>query len=153
MIPTGFPSWPNYFKFTLANEFVEKESGNIYHIKKGVLDRIANIICWPVLAPLNFFLREIKNPLVILSLTITLVALATLIFYPAQFMGAACTILPFLSHVKPWMVKFAVFLAVQMTIIGIGLRALGRLNNQELRHRWDALEICPIFIGAKRINT
>ncbi len=150
--PTGFSSWPNFFQFALAREFVPTDEEKPVVIAANRLEKLGHAISRPLLNPVNFLLREIKNPLVILSLTVALVALATLIFYPAEFMMAVYTILPFLAKVQPWMVKLAVFCGTEATILAVGLRALGRMCNTELRRAWHANEIVPVHIGARIVN-
>lgn len=150
--PTGFNSWSNFFQFALAREFVSADVEKPVEISVNRLEKFGHAISRPFLHPMNFLLREIKNPIVILSLTVSLVALATLIFYPAELMMAVYTVLPFLAKVQPWMVKLAFFGVVQTTILGVGLRALGRMCNAELRNAWHAKEIVPVHVGAKIIK-
>ncbi len=148
---TGFPSWLNSFHFAFARQFAPADPQRSVNIAMNRLEKLGHFLSKPILQPLNFFLREIKNPLVILALTVSLVAIATLIFYPAQFMLVVTTVLPFLAKVEPWMVKLALFVCVETVILGIGLRALGRMCNKELRKQWHDQKIVPVHIGAKKL--
>lgn len=150
--PTGFSSWPNFFNFALARNLVSANPQHNVEIRENLLEKAGHALSRPLLNPLNFLLREIKNPLVILALTVTLVAIATLIFYPAQFMAIAYTALPFLAKIQPWMVKLALFACVEATILALGLRALGRMCNRELRQAWLSHKLVPMHLGARRIN-
>lgn len=149
--PNGFPSWSSYFQFGLAREFAPANSSETVKIAKNRLEKLGELLSRPILKPFNFFLREIRNPLVILSLTVTLVALATLLFYPAQLMLAVSTLLPFLGGIQPWMAKLAFFGLVEVTVAGIGLRAFGRMCNSQLRRAWEQRQIIPVHLGAKKI--
>jgi hypothetical protein len=148
--PAGFPSWKNYFSFAFASDFIATQESFVLHRQKNWGEALGEIISKPVLGPINFLVREIKNPLVILSITVSLVAAATLVFYPAQCIAAATTLFPFLVQMRPWMIKIAVFTCVESTILAVGLRALGRMCNKELHRAWLAHEIIPIHLGAKR---
>lgn len=150
--PTGFDSWSNFFEFGLAREFVSADVEEAIEIPESRLEKFGHVLSFPLLHPVNYLMREIKNPLVILSLTVALVALATLIFYPAQMMAAVYSVLPFLAKVQPWMAKLAAFCVVQTTILGMGLRALGRMCNTDLRKAWDNKEIVAIHIGARIVK-
>lgn len=150
--PTGFHSWSNFFHFALARKFAPRDPHQPVTISRNVLENVGHVISRPILTPLNFMLREIKNPLVILALTVTLVALATILFYPAQFMMVASTVFPFLVKIQPWMVKLALFAAVETTILALGVRALGRMCNRELRQAWHARKLLPIHLGARLIS-
>jgi hypothetical protein len=148
--PIGFASWTSYFHFVAATDFADARTGYSLQKEKNAFERIGEIVVKPIFLPLNFLVREIKNPLVIVALTTSLIAIATLIFYPTQFMAVCYTALPFLAKVKPWMVKFALYLVAEGTITALGMRALGRLCNRELVRAWHAREIIPIHLGAKR---
>lgn len=150
--PTGFTSWSNYFSFALAQDFVEKETFSHPQITKNFCEKCGHLISQPFVAPANFLLREIKNPLVISAITISLIAAATLIFYPTQFVAAATTLFPFLVKIKPWMIKLGLFTCVEITITAVGIRALGRLLNKELLHAWQSQKIIPVHIGAKKTS-
>lgn len=149
IVPSGFSSWQSYFQFAFAREFITMDTGESLGIKKNSLEKVGEVVSRPFLRPLDFLLREIKNPVVITAITVTLIAITTLIFYPAHFMLAVGSVLPFLVKVQPWMVKFALYIAVEVVIAAIGLRIFGRMCNTELRRLWNNNEIMPIYIGAK----
>lgn len=147
--PAGFPSWSNYAHFILAREFAPQDPTQQVPIAQNRLEVLGHALSLPVAKPFNYLLREIRNPLVILSLAVSLVALATLVFYPAELVLFATTLFPFLAHAKPWMFKAALYVGVQTTILGLGLRALGRVCNDALMHAWHTRQIVPVHVGAK----
>ena len=144
--PTGFDSWHNYFQFSLANEFVGAE-GNNFQYQRNDLEKTGYFLSSFVTRPLNFTLKNIKNPLFILALAITCIAITTIIFYPAHFMFILAKTIPFVFRVQPWMVKAAVFTILETTIFGLGLRTFGRVCNLELLHAWQQKEVIPVFLG------
>lgn len=148
-VPSGFSSWSDFGHFTLAREFALVDSSQPAVLAQNPLERLGQLLSFPVTTPFNFILREIKNPLVIVSLTVSLVALATLVFYPAELFLAATSVVPFLAHAEAWMFKLALFVGVEVTIAGIGVRALGRVCNRALLDAWRMHAIVPIHIGAK----
>jgi len=152
MVPRGFTSWADYGHFSFAREYVT-QAGEPYAYDRNWLETIGHAMAWPVLQPANFIAREIQNPLVILALTVSAIALATIAFYPTQFFGALSTIAPFLSKFHPWMAKFALFLCIEITIAGIGLRTLGRVTNDDLMLAWTNREIRPLHIGAVAVQS
>lgn len=52
------------------------------------------------------------------------------------------------KHINPHTVKLALFAFIQFTILGVGIRALGRLNNSRLRNAWEANQIEALQIGS-----
>ncbi len=147
MTPTGFTSWPDYFRFTLAREFVPAEHNHAPSIPLNWMERTGHALSRPFLNPINSLLKNIKNPLVITALTIVAIAAITIIFYPAQFAAALYTVAPFLTHIQPWMMKGALFVGVEIIIGTLGLRALGRVCNPLLRTAWHTHQIIAIPIG------
>lgn len=146
--PRGFSSWRSYFHFTMARDFVDARTYEPWK-ERNIGERIGNLLMKPIFQPLNFLAREIKNPLVIVALTTTLIAITTLVFYPTELMAVVGTVFPFAMKIRPWMVKFALFLTVEGTICAIGLRAFSRLCNERLVAAWHARSILPLHIGMK----
>jgi hypothetical protein len=151
-VPHGFSSWSDYGHFTLAREFAYVDSGQRVSVAKTTLEKVGHVLSFPVTTPFNFILKEIKNPLVILSLTVSLVALATLVFYPAELFLAATAVFPFLAYAEAWMFKLALFVGLEATIAGVGLRALGRVCNAQLVAAWQSHQIVPVHVGAKSLH-
>ena len=145
----SFLSFRDYSRFATAREYFLKDHPRPFEYSKNFLERIGDILLKPTLGPVDLLLRNIKNPLTILALAVTAIFITTIIFYPAEAAKAATTLAPFLVHVEPWMTKFALFSAMNVNILGLGLRTLGRLCNKELMPAWEAQPraIKPIAIG------
>ena len=146
--PTGFRSWSNYFQFALAREFVDSASKLPYK-NRNFLERVGHIVARPLLAPANFLLENIKSPVMILACTVMTIALISVAFYPAQMIGLMTTVLPFLANIEVWMIKGVIFGALEGTILAVGMRALGRVCNPQLRAAWLAGEVTALQLGTQ----
>jgi len=149
--PTGFSSWKNYFDYTLARKFVDADGNRIAH-EANSLEKFGQMISRPVMEPISFLAKNIKNPLLILAVAVVAIAIVTIAFYPAHFILLLSNTIPFVFKIEPWMVKFATYIAVVTTISGLGVRALGRVCNQDLLRKWQNNEVHPVYLGDRRIR-
>ncbi|MCI0381787.1 MAG: hypothetical protein L0207_01885 [Chlamydiae bacterium] len=148
-VPTGFDSWKNYFAFVFAREFVYKTNNAPYEYQKNLLEKIGSGCIYPVFKPLDLAISEIKNPLAILTLTVSAATLVTIIYYPAELISFVSKIFPAARNIQPYMVKFGAYIFIQTAILGIGLRGYGRLGQKDLLQKFQAKTIYPITIGSK----
>lgn len=144
-----FDSCKDYFKFVWARDFYHLEQQKVIHYSPSRLEKAGRALLAPAFTPIDQLLRNIKNPLVITALTIMAIAIVTIAFYPATVITAVGTVLPFIFNIQPWMLKLTLFLAVELNILAIGMRTLGRLNNASLMQAWTRREIIPIMIGTQ----
>lgn len=142
----GFDS---YYSFNFAREFVDRQTGEKFPISR--FEKIGDALAGLILKPLDTIMKEFRNPVVIVALTITLLFIASIIFYPVQSMAIACRLLPFLKYVRPAHIKAALYVFSQTVILGLGLRSVSRLSNPELMNAFQRHQIIPIPIGAVRI--
>ncbi len=149
MAPLRFDSWQSYFSFCLAREFVDQQGRSLNG--RGI-ERIGHFLAAPIVKPLDALMREFRNPLVIVALTVSLLLITSIVFYPVQSMVLACRVLPFLKYIRPWHVKGALYIISQTVILGLGLRTLGRLSNPELMEAFARKRVIPIPIGAVKIE-
>lgn len=147
-IPRDFSSWHSYFSFALAREFVNREDSAHAPIPQGRLERAGRILAAFAMRPLDSLLREIRNPLVLLALTIFALAVASIAYYPVQTFQIATALLPFLKSITAEHVRAGTYFLAQTVILGLGLQALGRLLNPQLLTAYQQGEILAIPIGA-----
>lgn len=147
---SDFGSLQEYGRFAMAKEFVHQGDGTNFAYQKNRLERLGEIILKPIFHPTDLFFRNIRNPLVILAMTATAIALVSIAFYPTQFMAGVYTVAPFLKLAEPWMVKFALYVTTQSFILGLGLRTLGRQNNEALMTALRARGLAAIPLGSIR---
>ncbi len=147
IIPTGFQSWKDYFDFTLARKFVDTENQNDFQYPRNLAEKIGQVVSRPVIEPLSFATKNIRNPAFVLALSTSAIALTTIAFYPNQFMAVISRTVPFVLKTEPWMVKLGTYLSLEATIFGLGLRAFGRVSNQELLASWQERKIMAVRLG------
>ncbi len=144
-----FNSLKSYLSFVTATSFYDQRSQSQWKYEKNWLDQMGSWMLAPVSQVLDCTLRNIRNPLVILALTVSLIALATLAFYPTLVLSTVGTLMPMIFAIQPWMIKLTCFSFVQLTILATGLRTLGRLSQPDLLERWVKKEIISIYLGTQ----
>jgi membrane-bound ClpP family serine protease len=142
-----FLSCEDYFRFSLAKSF-QTANGELFNYNKNRLDTVGSVVFKPLSIFVDHTLRNIRNPLMITVLTIIAIAATTFAFYPTFVLTSIGKILPLALQLQPWVVKLAVFTAIEIQILGLGLRTLGRLSNPVLIQAWIKREISPLSIGA-----
>jgi len=158
--PTGFGSWRNYFRYILARKFIPFEKNQEdtftnankvleYQYQTNILEKIGQFISRPIIEPLSFVVKHIQNPLFIIALTITAIALVTIGFYPNYFILVAAKVFPLILKLQPWMIKLGLYCVLLITILGIGIRGLGRVCNEELLKKWHEKKIWVMDLGDK----
>lgn len=150
MTPAGFGSWREYFSFGLAREYQRIDTGQLFEMQPGILERAGRALSVVVMKPLDALARGIRNPLVILSLTVTSLFFVSIAFYPVQTWAIVTTVLPLVKYITAAHVQAACYAISQATILGLGLQAFGRFNNEALMAQHKAGNILPIPIGAVR---
>lgn len=131
----------DYFNFVGAKEFAY-HNNTPFRYTKNICERIGDFVVAPVLKPFDFSLRNIRNPLFIVALTVGCLFLATLLFYP----GVVAAVI-----VGAPLIKLAAYVLVQTTLVGLCLRTLGRLANPELTENWNSLKIQPLSLGTELV--
>lgn len=150
--PTGFDSFSEYWKFAWAREFRYSEDEETVVYEKTKMERLGDVIVYPIMRISDHTLRNIRNPLMILSVTITAIAVVTILFYPEELVKSVAKVVPYAAHFKPWMVKVTLYTLLQINVLGLCLRTLGRLDpSGELWELWDAAPraIFPIGVGTE----
>lgn len=146
--PTGFTSWKDYFSFSLAKEFVEVKTDQVFFQKPTVLERLGQLLSKPFIEPVHLLASNVKNPVFIVALSTAALTLTSIAFYPEESMRVLSTLCPPLQKVESWMVHFAAYVSVQTTISALCLRTLGRLSNDQLLKAWQRREIKALHIGS-----
>lgn len=142
---SGFDSITGYWKFVNAKEFTKKdEFDTAFAYKKNLCERIGGILVYPILQPVDFSIANSRNPLMILTLTICALFATTVIFYPSVIAG--------MFIISGTIIKAVFFTLTQTMILGIGLRALGRLNNSSLMNEWEKDHLNTQAIGTIRLR-
>ncbi|MBA3721061.1 MAG: hypothetical protein H0W88_01500 [Parachlamydiaceae bacterium] len=148
MQPT-FNSVKDYGLFVGAKCFYDIRNGQEFAYRNNVFEKIGEGCISPFTIPTDVALLNIKNPLMITTLTIVAIAIVTIVFYPVQFLNVVSTVAPFLLNIKASSIKFTLFASSELLILGLGIRTLSRLFNDNLMAAWTRREIIPISIGTE----
>lgn len=132
-----FDSYRQYAGFTFAREFFHRDTKQVYLYPKNILEKVGGALTFVVLKPADLLILKIRSPLVVLSSVIVGIALTTILFYPTQSIAMAMYLFPPLVKTGPKLLRMGTFLLLQSTILGLGIRTLGRLSNPELMNMWD----------------
>jgi hypothetical protein len=122
-----------------------------YEYERNSLERLGDALRKPQALFADTAIRQIQRPATIALLTLLAVVVITIGFYPDKIRDLISALIPWAAEIRPWMLKLVLYLGVQVTILGLGLRALGRFRNQHLMHAWQTHRIDPVFVGQKRL--
>jgi hypothetical protein len=142
-----FKSVADYSKFIGAREFRHPD-GKLIESNKNILEKVGGLLTKPVLGFSDIAFRNITNPLVITAITIMAIAVITIVFYPTTFIATIAIAIPKLLLLQPWMAKFAIYVLAECTILGLGIRGVGRLNNPTLIDAYTRGQLVPISVGS-----
>lgn len=139
----------DYFKFATAREFWHSslEEGSFVY-EKTTTEKIGDILVMPIFKNSDSLLKRIREPYMITAMTLAALGLTTLLFYPEETMSSINRVIPVSSMINPKTVKFALFLASELTILGFGARTVGRLSNTTLMNGWNDKTVMAIPLGA-----
>jgi len=131
--------------YALAHHFKDSD-GNILKYKEGQIEKAGRALSAPLWGLLDKVERNFKNPVVIIALTAIALFAVTIIINPAFLAPFIGKIVPLLFHMKPWMIKFTIYITIQFNILSHGIKAFGRFNNKELYNRWENGEIEAFYL-------
>jgi len=109
-------------------------------IEKNRLEKIGNVMTWHITDGVRKVFRAAKDPRVLtVALTALAMVAASFIFYPATTYLAVKATFVFLGKYAPWAVmKFSIYAATLLGILGTGVRTLGRFANKTLMNHFYA---------------
>lgn len=109
------------------------------HHEKNLCEKAGDALTWHVNGLSHKVWAFCKDPRVV---TVALTALAMLAvsfaFYPATtalYASKAITLIA--PYFKSWAVKLAIFIATQVYLFGLGVRAIGRFSDATVKTRWN----------------
>src|SRR4051812_31360103 len=103
--PTGFNSFSEYWQFAGAREFWDVNNNERLEYAKTRLERLGDFLAYPVIKATDYAMRNIRNPLMILSVTLTAIIGVTILFYPEELVQFVSRLIPIAKQIKPWMIK------------------------------------------------
>jgi hypothetical protein len=143
-----FHSPRDYFQFVCAKGYYQPGADHLFDHHPNYLEKIGDRMLHPFTTAADRTLKNIRNPAVLSSITITALALVTIAYYPSQLIKVIKNFVPFLFEVKN--LRFGLYAVSQYHILALGIRTLGRLSNHShLLPAWTRREIVPISIGSQ----
>lgn len=135
----------------LAKSFRIAETGEEFSYEKNSIEKVGHALRYAIGNIVDITLREIRNPITIVSLTAIAMVAVTIAYYPATVIGIIAKVFPLALKIEPWRLKFALYLSIQMTILGVGIRALGRFANPSFIEKWKTGDLEPVYIGDRKV--
>ncbi len=145
---SGFDSFRDFAVFALAREFSGDEPAKPDPQQSNWLICSGETLTKATLLPLDFALRQLKNPSMAVVFTIAALVAASVFFYPLQTAAAVQLICPWARHIARWQIRLLGYSAIQLGILGLGIRTLGRLNDPKLMEAYRLKTVAPISIGS-----
>lgn len=120
----------NNLRFALKKESMEIRE----NLPKHSLEKIGDLCSWFLYESRNCYLKYIKEPkFITVILTIWVMFLVGLLFYPSIAWGLFVDSLSAIIEGINWQyVRFVLWLASEISILGLGFRSLGRFLNKDL---------------------
>ena len=145
---------PGLLRLIWAKGFYSQENptqkAHSFQYPKNWTEKAGDCLRWGIGSFADFSLRNYNNPVVIIALTALVMFAVTIAFYPVTAWAILVTVLPFAAKITPAMLLLTTYVSLQLTITGIGLRALGRLNNPKLMAKYNKGELIPVYVGTKK---
>lgn len=148
LTPSNRIGFKSHFSFGMAKEFRDVTTKEKYIYPQNCFEKVGHYLRIPVGKAVDLTFQEMRNPVAIVGAASIAATVVTIAFYPDELFA----VVPLLYEVKPWMVKLGVFLTLQTTILGLGMRAYGHFGNYTLYEAWRKGQIEPVHIGEKRIR-
>ncbi|MBA3815115.1 MAG: hypothetical protein H0X29_01060 [Parachlamydiaceae bacterium] len=138
------------FSFAFAKGFRDIETQDEFQWKKNRCEQLGSALRWGVGSLADTLLKEIRNPVMIVGLTSLALLAVTVAFYPGTVLTITAKVFPLALKLKPWMVKMALYILMQTTVAGVGIRAYGRLSNKLLVQNWQQGRLEAVYPGEKK---
>lgn len=132
-------SWKEGLRFAFAKEFLLEEGTPTY--KMNIQERIGTQLLRPLYRILELVSKNIRQPLAICFFTFLAALTAIIIFYNIPALVILGKLIPFN------LVRFLLFLCVELNLFAIGCRAFGRFNNVTLVNLWKKGQLQAVFPG------
>jgi len=132
-------TWKEGFRFALAGELLSEQD-----YKKSSAERFGAFFLRPVYKGIDYMSRHIKKPFAILFFTILAALCAIVVFYKIPALIILGKVFP------SRLVRFLFFVYIELIVFGMGCRAIGRFNNQDLIKLWKTGKLAAVFPGDER---
>jgi hypothetical protein len=137
-------SWKEGFRFALAEQFIAKE-GYTSTYKMSAVEKFGSQFLGPLYKIITLLSKHIRKPLAICLATMLAALFTALVFYNVP----AFVILGKLFPSK--IVRYVIFLYIELNIFAMGCRAFGRFNNKALIKLWKKGQLMAILPGDQKL--
>ncbi len=122
------------FKNNLRFALRKEASGVRESLPLNQIEKIGDKLCWFVYDFKDFCLETFFDPrFLTVCFTIVAMVLAALLFYPSDTWTVLSNTFQWIFEQIHWgYVRFCLWMICEISIFGIGMRALGRFTNQQL---------------------
>jgi len=135
-------SWREGFQFALCWQLKAKDAAAL-PCPMNFAEKWGLRIVTPLHKTLDWCSFRLRQPLVIVLLTLAVALLCCAVFYNIP-------VWVFLGKVFPAkLIRFCLFLYLELLCLGMGITAFGRFHNQTLVKHWKAGKLISIFPGNK----
>lgn len=138
--------FPRLWSFAIAKDF-SHPNGQPFAWRKNRSEEIGHVMRMGIGSLANTFFTHIKNPTSIVAMTALGSLAVTMAFYPETTLNFIATVCPIALKIEAWMIRAALYILCQTTVLGLCIRTLGRLDNPELVNNWKAGNLVPVYPG------
>lgn len=138
--------FPRLLSFALAKDF-RHPNGQPFVWEKNKAELVGHVMRMGVGSLADTFFKQVRNPATLVALTALCSLAVTLTFYPEATLNVIATVCPIALKLEGWMVRAALYILTQTTVVGIFVRAWGRVDNTELANSWKAGNLIPVYPG------
>lgn len=136
------------WQFVTAKEFEARSIDQPFEHRLNLSEKGGHMLLHPTSKVFDHMGRNITNPLYVVAMVMMGVAMTTLLFYPSRAIEGVRKVFPFVRFLTPGVIRFSLYCATQITLLGMGTRTFGRFSNEELYERWKKQELYAIPLGA-----
>lgn len=142
-----FDSASDYFNFVFAREFRTRDKEDIFRgsSHSSLLERVGGVLTAPILWTGDKLWQN--KPIFCVIVSVILIAAISFAIYPVATAAFFISIAPFLAKITPQIPRVAAFVLGEATVLGVGLRAIGRMSNEKLVKAWNQKKIFPVKFG------
>lgn len=147
-VDTGSKGFVNHVSFALAKEYRLVEAQNTHVYAQSRLEQIGACLIKPLEKVVDWAFKDLTNPATVIALTTAASVAVAAAYYPEELLS----VFPAMRHITPENIRLLGFCCTEVSILGAGLRALGRFSNKELYASWLDGRVKVIHVGDQLVE-
>jgi hypothetical protein len=132
--------WKEGVRFALADHFLLKDTLPVSYQKNGI-EHLGTLCVKPLYKIVSYISTHIRKPTAIVLFTLLAALLSVFVFYNFPIIAILGKLFPYQT------VRFLLFVYVEITLLGMGFRAMGRFSNPPLIALWKEGALTAVFPG------